>query len=91
MLLCIPVPSTYACKTQGEVVLCATRGHQEVRAAQGVARCGGDVDEHGHGRKGWCLCAPLVLLPPPRGQTDAHNSPPMPCYDALPCAFGAVA
>jgi hypothetical protein len=48
-LLCIPVPRTYACKTQGEEALWATRGHQEARAEQGVARWGGDMDEPGHG------------------------------------------
>jgi hypothetical protein len=51
----------------------------------------GEVNAHGQGRRGVCWCTPLVLLPPPRGETDAHNSPPILCYDALPCAFGAVA
>jgi hypothetical protein len=69
----------------------APRGHQEVRAEQGVAYCGGDVDAHGHGSRGLCLCAHLVFLPPPRGQTDWQNSQPISCQDALPCAFGAVA
>jgi hypothetical protein len=52
-----------------------TRGHQEVRAEQGVARCGGDVAEHGHGRRGLCLCAHRVFLPPPRSQTDSPCAP----------------
>src|SRR5262245_42503585 len=49
----------------------APRGHQEVRAEQGVVGWGGDVDEPGHGSRGMCLCAFLVFLPPLKGQTEA--------------------
>jgi hypothetical protein len=49
----------------------ALRGHQEVRAEQGVVGWGGDVDEPGHGSRGMCLCAPLAFLPPLKGQAEA--------------------
>jgi hypothetical protein len=55
--LCIPVQSTYECKTRGEVALWATRDHQEVRAEKGVARCGGDVDARGGMGAEGCACA----------------------------------
>jgi hypothetical protein len=65
-----------------------------------IRRCGQSKAWHavagmwtrmGRGAKGAYLCAPLIFLPPPRGETDAQNSHPMPCDDALPGAFGAVA
>ena len=42
--LCIPVESTYACKTRGEVALWVTRGHREGRTEKDVARGGEDGD-----------------------------------------------
>jgi hypothetical protein len=76
---------------RGEIALWATSGHREVRAEQGVAHCGGDVDRHGRWRSGLYSCAHPFFLPPPRGAADAQNSQPMPGHDALLCACGAGA
>jgi hypothetical protein len=70
--------------TRGEGALGATRGHQEVQAEPGVARCGGAMDVHEPRRRGWCLCTPLLVLPPCRGETESPNAHPIPCQAAPP-------
>jgi len=73
------------------VALWATRSHREVRAETGMTRCGGDGDGHERWRSGVYSCAHPFFLPPPRGEAEAQNAPPIPGPDALLCAFGAVA
>src|SRR5262249_8313834 len=70
--------------TRGEGALGATRGHQEVQAEPGGARSGGAMDVHEPRRRGWCLCTPLLVLPPCRGETESPNAHPMPCQAAPP-------
>jgi len=82
-LLCIPVESTYACKTRGEVALWVTRGHREGRTEIDVARGGEDGDGYRRWGSGLSSCAHPFLLPPPRGEADAQTSQPMPCQEAL--------
>jgi hypothetical protein len=90
-LLCTPVESIYEYKTRGEEQWhCGPHGAIARGAETGVICCGGAGDRQKRWRSGVSSCAHPFFLPPPRGEADAQNVPPIPAPDALLCAFGAV-
>jgi hypothetical protein len=83
--LCIPIPRISACKTGGEgrgpcgPRVAITR-HGQSKAWHAGAGIGTSLDM---GER-VVLVRSSILLPPPRGQTDWQNVPPMPWQDAFP-------